>query len=240
MVDISNHEDSLRELSKTSLINNVTLILCWSSAEGGRYLELFKTYENAAPTSIKQHQSTKYGDRMIDFVTTPRSINKTDAVSLVSQFGTLRTAVNARHEDVAMVAGWGERKCQQWCGSVREPFRVKRAARRGLGTEASSMMSREATREERSEEPMPEGQSTGTSRPGTADADRRPSTRLEEEVTIREDEGDEAALAEAMTAAPVPPKKALVTEVPKKRKHADDPLEDGVMAALSRLRKDGG
>lgn len=253
MVDISNHEDSLRELSKTSLINNVTLILCWSSAEGGRYLELFKTYENAAPTSIKQHQSTKYGDRMIDFVTTPRSINKTDAVSLVSQFGTLRTAVNARHEDVAMVAGWGERKCQQWCGSVREPFRVKRAARRGIGREgsgASSMMSREATRDEGSESPMPlasgEGpslrrqQSTGTSRPGTADADRRPSTRLAEEVSVRDDEGHEEALAEAMTAAPVPPKRAPSTEVPKKRKHADDPLEDGVMAALSKLRKDGG
>ena len=58
MVDVQNHEESLKELSKTSLINNVTLILCWSAAEGGRYLELFKTYEHAAPTSIKQHQST--------------------------------------------------------------------------------------------------------------------------------------------------------------------------------------
>lgn len=30
MVDIPNHEDSLKELSKTSIINNLTLILCWS------------------------------------------------------------------------------------------------------------------------------------------------------------------------------------------------------------------
>ncbi|KAK5716421.1 ssDNA endonuclease and repair protein rad10, partial [Elasticomyces elasticus] len=125
MVDIQNHEESLKELSKTSLINNVTVVLCWSAAEGGRYLELFKTYENAAPTSIKQHQSTSYSDRMIDFVTTPRSINKTDAVSLVSQFGTIRTAVNARHEDVATIAGWGEKKVQRWCTAVREPFRIK-------------------------------------------------------------------------------------------------------------------
>lgn len=42
LVDIDNHESPLKELSKTSLINNVTIILCWSSAEGGRYLELYK------------------------------------------------------------------------------------------------------------------------------------------------------------------------------------------------------
>ena len=54
MVDIETHEESLKELSKTSLINNVTVILCWSALEAGRYLELYKTYEHAAPN---QHQS---------------------------------------------------------------------------------------------------------------------------------------------------------------------------------------
>jgi hypothetical protein len=43
MVDIGNHEDSLKELSKTSLINNATVILCWSAAEAARYLELYKS-----------------------------------------------------------------------------------------------------------------------------------------------------------------------------------------------------
>ena len=40
MVDIGNHEDSLKELSKTSLVNGVTVILCWSAQEAARYLEL--------------------------------------------------------------------------------------------------------------------------------------------------------------------------------------------------------
>ena len=262
MVDIPNHEEALKELSKTSLINNVTLILCWSSLEGARYLELFKTYENAAPTSIRQHQSNKYSDRMIDFITTPRSINKTDAVSLVSQFGSLRTAVNARHEDVGGIAGWGEKKVQRWCATVREPFRTKRATkRRALGREESGgsglfvgSLSRDVTMEEGGSPAVDEGEerrgstpaATG-SRPGTAaasmsDADRRPSTRLAEEVAM--DDGafaeDEVALEEAMTAAPIPPKKAPAQEVPQKRKPEDDPLSDGVMAALSKLRKDGG
>ncbi|KAK5168326.1 ssDNA endonuclease and repair protein rad10 [Saxophila tyrrhenica] len=254
LVDIPNHENPLRELSKTSLINGVTLVLCWSAAEGARYLELFKSYENAAPTAIKQHQSTKYADRMVDFITTPRSINKTDAVALVSQFGSVRTAVNARHEDVAGIAGWGEKKVERWCKSVREPFRVQRAAKRGLGREASSMqsgpisLSRGGTRGE-SGTPgmgMREEDASLWDDVGEADADQRPDTRVAEEVDpVQDDEGEvEAANAQAMSTIPVvrPKEVAKPQDEPpaKKRKQTDDPVGDGVMAALSKLRKDGG
>ena len=44
MVDITNHEEALKELSKTSMINNLTLILCWSAQEAAGYLELFKSH----------------------------------------------------------------------------------------------------------------------------------------------------------------------------------------------------
>lgn len=261
MVDIENHEDPLKELSKTSLVNNVTLILCWSSAEGGRYLELFKSFENAAPTAIKQHQSTSYSDRMVDFITTPRSVNKTDAVSIVSQFGSVRTAVNARHEDIASIAGWGEKKVERWCASVREPFRIQRAGKRGISKEnslasqavsRSQTLSRDVTGVE-SDSPGPEsaglGSSILSSRPKDvaagipdSDADRRPTSRLAEQVDVDEYADDEEALTHAMTAETVPTKKAeeAVTEAPaKKRKPDDDPLSDGVMAALSKLRKAG-
>jgi DNA excision repair protein ERCC-1 len=257
LVDIPNHEDPLRELSKTSLINNVTLILCWSAAEGARYLELFKTYENAAPTSIKQHQSTKYADRMVDFITTPRSINKTDSVSLVSQFGSLRTAVNARQEEVGQIAGWGDKKVQRWCASVREPFRVQRAAKRGLGKESSVQtksiaMPRDASRGE--DGSSREGTATPPmggvgNRPGAgdADADRRPRSRLAEQVNLVEDvdpDDEDGLFVESTTNMPVVRPKdvpAAQEEPPaKKQKKADDPVSDGVMAALSKLRKDGG
>ena len=141
MVDIQNHEESLKELSKTSLINNLTLILCWSAQEAGRYLELYKSYEHASPTSIRAHQATSYSDKLVEFITVPRSINKTDALSLVSAFGSVRAAVNARPEEIGEIAGWGEKKVQRWCGTVRENFRVKKAAKRGigLGREGSSI-----------------------------------------------------------------------------------------------------
>ena len=156
MVDIQNHEESLKELSKTSLINNLTLILCWSAQEAGRYLELYKSYEHASPASIRAHQATSYSEKLIEFITVPRSINKTDALSLVSAFGSVRAAVNARPEEIGEITGWGEKKVQRWVGTVRENFRVRKAARRGVGV----------TREE-SSIGLPEGQDS----PGLARED---------------------------------------------------------------------
>ncbi|KAK3068994.1 ssDNA endonuclease and repair protein rad10 [Teratosphaeriaceae sp. CCFEE 6253] len=262
MVDIQNHEESLKELSKTSLINNVTIILCWSAAEGGRYLELFKTYENAAPTSIKSHQSTSYADRMVDFITTPRAINKTDAGSLVSQFGTIRTAVNARYEDVAGIAGWGEKKVATWCKVVREPFRLRRAGKRGmLSTQVSQdfmalasqpALSRDATRDdEESSRPGSTGVEVSAAsgpapaRPTEADPDRRPTSQPGEEIPMRDAFGESSAYLrdpDALAGPAMTSKKVVERpreqEVPRKRKPAaEEDLSEGVMAALSKLRK---
>ncbi|KAK4039231.1 restriction endonuclease type II-like protein [Parachaetomium inaequale] len=110
LVDIPNHEDSLRELSKTSLVNNVTVILAWSAAEAARYLELYKAYEHAGFGAIRGQQATGYAERLVEFVTVPRNVNKADAVALVSTFGSLRHAVNAQPEQVGVVGGWGEKK----------------------------------------------------------------------------------------------------------------------------------
>ncbi|ROV91070.1 hypothetical protein VMCG_09583 [Cytospora schulzeri] len=130
MVDIPNHEDALRELSKTSLVNNVTLVLCWSAAEAARYLELYKSYEHASFAAIRGAQASTYAERLVEFVTVPRSVNKADAVALVSTFGSLRQAVNADPETIGVVGGWGEKKVKAWCAAVEEPFRVKKAAKR--------------------------------------------------------------------------------------------------------------
>ena len=129
MVDIENHEQALQELSKTSMINDFTLILAWSAQEAGRYIELFKSYEHASPQSIRARQAESWQESLTEFVTTPRNINKTDAASLVSNFGTLRAAINAEPEELALIPGWGEKKVKSWYTTLREPFRVKRTAR---------------------------------------------------------------------------------------------------------------
>ena len=249
MVDVENHEDSLRELSKTSLVNNVTIMLCWSAQEAGRYLELFKTFEHAAPTSIRAKQSSTYSENMVEFITVPRGINKTDAVGLVSNFGSIRTAINAGPEEIGLIAGWGDKKVQRWCNAVKEPFRVKKAARRGLARENTQAgLSRDTSMAEGEDQTLEEPdvqamvrqrlddavpvalgmqQATATSA-ANADADKRPDHRPAE--VLNEFEDDEEALREIGHAPEPAPR-------PAKRKQAEEDVSEGVMAALSKLRK---
>ncbi|KAF4595783.1 hypothetical protein GQ602_001396 [Ophiocordyceps camponoti-floridani] len=141
MVDIPNHEDSLRELSKTSVVNNVTVILCWSAAEAARYLELYKSYENASFAAIRGRQASSYADRLVDFVTVPRSLNKSDAVAMVANFGSLKNAVNADPEQLALLGGWGGVKVKRWTAAVDEPFRVNKSSKRGSGSGSATRVS---------------------------------------------------------------------------------------------------
>lgn len=255
MVDIENHEEPLKELSKTSLVNNVTVMLCWSAQEAGRYLELFKTFENAAPTGIRAQQSTSYSEKMVEFITVPRSINKTDAVGLVSNFGSIRTAINAGPEEIGLIAGWGDKKVQRWANSVREPFRVKKAARRGPSREDTrATMSRDVTigenevpaldagedREEaheRLDRAVPIAIEMERAAPVTvigSDADKRPDHRLAE--TLNEFADDEEAIREAEK-GPATAQGAGTSAIAKPPKKQEEQLSEGVLAALSRLRK---
>ncbi|KAE8376513.1 restriction endonuclease type II-like protein [Aspergillus bertholletiae] len=147
MVDIPSHEDSLKELSKTSIINNLTLILCWSAPEAAHYLELFKSSENSQPTAIRTQQAQSYKESLVEFVTAPRSINKSDAASLISTFGSLQNAINAQPEQISAVPGWGEKKVRQWCNAVREDFKVEASRKavaptKNLNSQKNEPMSR--------------------------------------------------------------------------------------------------
>ncbi|USP74255.1 uncharacterized protein yc1106_01529 [Curvularia clavata] len=245
MVDIENHEDPLRELSKTSLVNNVTVMLCWSAQEAGRYLELFKTFENAAPTSIRAQQAGTYSENMVEFITVPRSINKTDAVGLVSNFGSIRTAINAAPEEIGLIAGWGDKKVQRWCNAVREPFRVKKAAKRGGLVQESSqapvtegqnqppnVTSANDIARQRVDDAVPLAMEMERSAPlatSGSDADKRLDHRPAEDLN----EDDEQAMREAEMGHG----SGFNQPKPAKRKQPDESMSEGVMAALDKLRK---
>ncbi|KAK0617261.1 restriction endonuclease type II-like protein [Immersiella caudata] len=223
MVDIPNHEDSLRELSKTSLVNNATVILCWSAAEAARYLELYKSYEHAGFAAIQGHQATGYAEKLVEFVTVPRAINKADAVALVGTFGSLRHAVNAEPEQVSIVGGWGERKVKAWCKVVEEPFRVKKAARRkGVG--------------KRGDGAVPVGASRG--RDKGKEAERRVGGG---DVSLEEDEELEALFAAdaAASSSRQSVAAAAVERGATQASRGGEQLSDGIAAALARLREKG-
>ncbi|KND88627.1 Mating-type switching protein swi10 [Tolypocladium ophioglossoides CBS 100239] len=259
MVDIPNHEDSLRELSKTSLVNNVTVILCWSAAETARYLELYKSYENANYAAIRGQQSSSYADKLVDFVTVPRSLNKSDAVALVANFGSLKNAINAEAEQLGTLNGWGGVKVKRWSAAIDEPFRAKKAAKRSLQTsgtgrqgESGSKNTERVSRLEQavplSRVPLRDMPSLGTSSrqaPAQSASDQgTPSEAVPKQFRFLDDVDDvddeEAALAAAVelsrrTAQPG----GGGPSQPGRTSEADDALSGGVAAALAKLRENG-
>lgn len=233
MVDIANHEDSLKELSKTSLVNNVTVMLCWSAAEAARYLELYKSFEHSNPTAIRGTESKGYADKMVEFITIPRSINKTDAVSLVSAFGSIKGAVNARPEEIAIVGGWGEKKVKKWCSVVDEPFRARKSARR-TGPSAPALRDTVGARPQGGDTTM--GSTEPSAGPSTTTGQKEndsagPSIRP---FRIMEPDDDEE---EALADAAVEEEARLAREKRREAAQKDDELSGGVAAALAKMRK---
>jgi hypothetical protein len=220
---------------------------------------LFKTFENAAPTSIRAQQSSTYSEKMVDFITVPRSINKTDAVGLVSNFGSIRTAINAGPEEIGLIAGWGDKKVQRWSSAVREPFRIKKAARRGQSSENtrtslpgdlsmadgqplmhvdSDAMTAARENMDRARPAPTENQNAILARAISSGADGRPDQHFGERITDHHQQlaDDEEALREAeMNSATVRGQiEGAASQLTKKKQ---EELSDGVMAALSKLRK---
>ncbi|KAL8392473.1 hypothetical protein RB595_002601 [Gaeumannomyces hyphopodioides] len=226
MVDVPSHEDALRELSKTALVNNVTLVLCWSAQEAARYLELYKSYEHANFSAIRAAQATGYAERLVEFVTVPRAINKADAVALVSTFGSLRNAVNADAEQVASVGGWGERKVKSWCKVVEQPFRVRKA-----GAAAARKRAPTAT-------PLREAAS-GTQRAGKATAQTQIwnpniADEYDEDAALQAALAESSRMAEAGQGVSVGSSSEAGRTAPEKEQ-----LSEGIAAALAKLRENG-
>ncbi|KAI0392267.1 restriction endonuclease type II-like protein [Xylariaceae sp. FL0594] len=244
MVDIPNHEDSLRELSKTSLINNVTVILCWSAAEAARYLELYKSYEHANFSAIKGQQATSYAEKLVEFVTVPRGINKADAISLVSAFGSIKNAVNAEPEQVAIIGGWGEKKVKKWCSVVEEPFRVQQAGKRQIVPSEKNAVLDQAL--PLSRVPLRDmARLSANAARESASPSAAPSQQPSDTPDVRMDDEEEAMLAAAIeeskkTAAEEHARASGATPSGTSSTPArGEELSSGIAAALARLREKG-
>lgn len=249
MVDIDNHEESLRELSKKSLVSNVTVILCWSAAEAARYLELYKSYEHANFAAIRGQQASSYAERLVEFVTVPRSVNKSDAVALVSSFGSLRNAINADPEQIAVVSGWGERKLKSWFKAVEQPFRVEKASKRRVAkpsTKDGEPPTLNRNRTEKLDQAMPLGlvplREMSRGSPATTGSGQATPAHATSHRHVEDDEEAMIALAMAESLKTAPKEKAP-KEAPQQASNKarnvprDDALSDGIAAALAKLRQ---
>eukprot|EP00112_Aurelia_sp_Birch-Aquarium-sp1_P000176 Seg1013.5 transcript_id=Seg1013.5/GoldUCD/mRNA.D3Y31 product="DNA excision repair protein ERCC-1" protein_id=Seg1013.5/GoldUCD/D3Y31 len=89
LVDVKDPHASLKELAKICILSDCTLILAWSNEEAGRYLETYKSYENKPADILQEKVEGDYQSKMTDCLTSVKSVNKTDAVTLMTNFQVL-------------------------------------------------------------------------------------------------------------------------------------------------------
>jgi hypothetical protein len=64
----------------------MTFSVC-SNQEAARYLETYKMYENKNPDIIKERVKEDHFSKVMDTLTSVRSVNKTDVHNLLENFG---------------------------------------------------------------------------------------------------------------------------------------------------------
>ena len=110
LIDMDDSNTPVAEITQFCINNDLTLVLVWSSEECARYLETYKSYEKKGLDDIKYRVADSHLAQASDFLTVIKSINKTDVVTLISNFKSLKAIANASLEELALCPGLGPKK----------------------------------------------------------------------------------------------------------------------------------
>jgi DNA excision repair protein ERCC-1 len=130
LIDVEDNANTLLHLNKTAVIHSFTLILAWTEEEAARYLETYKALDGKDASTIQKKEQTNFVDQMADVLGMIRSVNKTDSVQLLSQFGTLKAIMTASMDELVLCPGVGEKKVKRIYDAFHKPFSSKRAKQR--------------------------------------------------------------------------------------------------------------
>ncbi|KAK6315464.1 hypothetical protein J4Q44_G00149930 [Coregonus suidteri] len=122
LVDVKDPHHSLKELARICIMADCTLILAWSPEEAGRYLETYKSYEKKPADLLKEHVEKDYLSKVTDCLTTVKSVNKTDSITLLSTFSSLEGIIDASKEDLVLCPGLGPQKARRLYDVLHQPF----------------------------------------------------------------------------------------------------------------------
>ena len=109
-VDMDDNIQALEEINKICFMNNLTLLLAWSSFEAARYLESIKALEKKGATSIKGKIDNDFLPTMNSCLTSIKSVNKTDVLTLLEAFKDFKGIAKAKEELLLLCPGIGETK----------------------------------------------------------------------------------------------------------------------------------
>ncbi|KAG7190246.1 hypothetical protein KM043_006365 [Ampulex compressa] len=121
-VDIADPHHALKHLTRICILADLTLMLAWSAEDAGKMIETYKVYENKPPDAIMERSESAPHQKLVNALTTVRSVNRTDAATLLSTFGTLENLVKANQNSLALCPGFGMQKAQRLYKTLHEPF----------------------------------------------------------------------------------------------------------------------
>ncbi|MED6263499.1 hypothetical protein CHARACLAT_005197 [Characodon lateralis] len=121
-VDVKDPHHALKELARICIMADCTLILAWSPEEAGRYLETYKSYEKKPADLLKEQVEKDYLSKVTDCLTTVKSVNKTDAITLLSAFSSVEGIINASKEELVLCPGLGPQKARRLYDVLHKPF----------------------------------------------------------------------------------------------------------------------
>ncbi|KAA1074856.1 ssDNA endonuclease and repair protein rad10 [Puccinia graminis f. sp. tritici] len=108
---------------QTCMVNEFTLIVAWSNAEIARYIQLFKSFEKRPPDLIKEKIDNDYMSQLTSVLTTIRGLNKTDVMTLATNFRSFRQIVEASPSELSLCPGLGEKKVKRLLEAFNSDFR---------------------------------------------------------------------------------------------------------------------
>lgn len=113
--NIINSYQPLIDINKLCFQYDITLICCWSHIECARYLETYKAYAQKKTTSIQEKVETEFIPQISKCLSTPNipSINKTDIVTLLTNFKTFVGICRATEQELILCPGIGELKAKR-------------------------------------------------------------------------------------------------------------------------------
>ncbi|CAO1612520.1 unnamed protein product [Jaminaea pallidilutea] len=122
--DVPDPQSALKELTKKALVNGLTLLVAFNPEEAAGYLERYKMYEHKPPDIIRERRKEDWGGAVTGCLTDIKGVNKTDAVRLITQFGSLRHVSRATPAELSSLPGFGEIKVKRVREAFTTPFRV--------------------------------------------------------------------------------------------------------------------
>jgi len=123
--DTADHQNPIKELTKLAIGHNFTMMIGWSNQELARYLTLYKSFERRPPDLIRERVEKDYMSQLNSVLTTVRGVNRTDVITLASNFGSLKRMAVATPEELSLCPGLGEKKVKRLKEAFSQPFVVR-------------------------------------------------------------------------------------------------------------------